>query len=119
MQEETRAAETAVVVGAEATGPVPGWGWTETALSVMVLVWGVNFAVVKGALAAFQPLAFNALRFAIASAFVFAVLTARRQPLLPERKDAVRILLLGLLGNLVYQMCFILGLARTRAGTAA
>ena len=65
-------------VGAEATAPVPQqWGWTETALSVMVLVWGVNFAVVKRALVAFDPLAFNALRFVIASVFVYAVLRAR------------------------------------------
>jgi drug/metabolite transporter (DMT)-like permease len=113
-------AETAATeLGAEATAPVPGWGWTETALSVMVLVWGVNFAVVKQALDTFQPLAFNALRFVIASLLVFAVLRARGETGLPERRDVPRIIFLGLLGNVVYQMCFILGLDRTRAGHAA
>jgi drug/metabolite transporter (DMT)-like permease len=119
MGEDTRAADAGIVAGAEATGPVPGWGWTETALSVMVLVWGVNFAVVKGALKAFEPLAFNAMRFAIASVFVFVVLRARRQAALPERGDVVRIVLLGVLGNVVYQVAFIVGLSLTRAGTAA
>ena len=106
-------------LSAEAPGPVPGWGWTETALSVMVLVWGVNFAVVKWALAEFEPLAFNALRFVIASLFVLAVLGARGELALPERRDVPRVVLLGLVGNVVYQMCFIVGLSRTRAGYAA
>lgn len=109
----------ATELGAEATAPVPGWGWTETALSLMVFVWGVNFAVVKRALASFDPLAFNALRFMIASVLVFAVLRARGELGMPERRDVPRVVALGLLGNVLYQMCFILGLDRSRAGHAA
>lgn len=105
--------------GAEATAPVPAVGWTEAALAVMVLVWGVNFAVVKAALSVFQPLAFNALRFLIASVFVYAVLRARGPLTLPARAHWPRLLGLGLLGNLVYQLCFILGLDRTGAGHAS
>jgi drug/metabolite transporter (DMT)-like permease len=113
-------AETAATeLGAEATGPVPGWGWTETALSVMVLVWGVNFAVVKHALASFHPLAFNAVRFALSSVLVFGVLRARGELGMPDRRDVPRIVALGLLGNVLYQMCFILGLDRSRAGHAS
>jgi drug/metabolite transporter (DMT)-like permease len=106
-------------VGAEATAPVPGWGWTETALSLMVLVWGVNFAVVKYALDAIEPLAFNALRFVIASVLVFGVLWGQGQLSLPARADVPRVIALGLLGNVFYQMCFILGLDRTPAGHAS
>lgn len=107
-------------LGAEATAPVPQRGWTEASLAFMVLVWGVNFAVVKDALEAFDPLAFNALRFAIASAFVFAVLRWTEGGVgLPDRGDRLRVVLLGLVGNVVYQMGFILGLDRTRAGHAA
>ncbi|HEX2081672.1 MAG TPA: EamA family transporter, partial [Longimicrobium sp.] len=109
----------AVEVGAEATAPVPGWGWTETALSLMVLVWGVNFAIVKYALDAIEPLAFNALRFVIASVLVYAVLRAQGQFSLPAREDVPRVVALGLLGNVFYQMCFILGLDRTPAGHAS
>jgi drug/metabolite transporter (DMT)-like permease len=103
-------------LGAEATAPVPGWGWTETSLALMVLVWGVNFAVVKDALRVFDPLGFNALRFAIASVLVFAVLASRGEIALPARADVPRVLALGLLGNVFYQMCFILGLDRSAAG---
>ncbi|WP_420126866.1 DMT family transporter [Longimicrobium sp.] len=120
MDEQGAAAETAATeLGAEATGPVPGWGWTETALSLMVFVWGVNFAVVKHALDSIQPLAFNALRFVIASVLVWAVLRARGEVSLPERRDIPRVVALGLLGNVLYQMCFILGLDRTAAGHAS
>ena len=107
-------------VSPQATAPVPGWGWTETSLAVMVLVWGVNFAVVKATLAVFSPLAFNALRFAIASVFVYAVLRSRLGAIgRPEPRDVPRFIALGLLGNVLYQMTFILGLDRTRAGHAS
>jgi drug/metabolite transporter (DMT)-like permease len=119
MQSEARDETAATELGAEATAPVPGWGWTETALSLMVLVWGVNFAVVKHALADIQPLAFNAMRFAIASVLVLGVLRARGELSLPDRADIPRVVALGLLGNVIYQMCFILGLNRTAAGHAS
>lgn len=119
MQSEAQDETAATELGAEATAPVPGWGWTETALSVMVFVWGVNFAVVKHALTDIQPLAFNALRFVIASVLVLAVLRARGELSLPDRADIPRVVVLGLLGNVIYQMCFILGLDRTAAGHAS
>ncbi|HET7460028.1 MAG TPA: DMT family transporter [Longimicrobium sp.] len=106
-------------VGAQATAPVPGWGWTETALAMMVVIWGVNFAVAKAALQAFTPLAFNAVRFCIASALVALVLRARGGLGLPAREHRWRIVGLGVLGNVLYQLCFVVGLSRTRAGSAS
>lgn len=95
------------------------WGWTEGALALMVLVWGVNYAIVKGALDAFLPLSFNAVRFVIASVFVGGVLRAQGVLGWPERRDVPRIVVLGLLGNVAYQMAFIIGLSLTRAGSTA
>jgi len=111
--EEVAASE----VGAGAAAP--GWGWTETALAGMVLVWGINFAVVKGALEQITPLAFNAVRFLLASLLVAAVLRAEGTLDLPARQHRWRIVGLGLLGNVAYQVCFILGLNRTPAGSAS
>ena len=37
----------------------------------------------------------------------------------PSRRDALALLALGVLGNCVYQVLFIEGMARTGAGTAA
>jgi drug/metabolite transporter (DMT)-like permease len=105
--------------GATVAAPVPSAGWTELSLALMVLIWGVNFAVVKRALEVFDPLGFNALRYLIASLFVFLVLRARGPVGLPDRRDVPRVLVLGVIGNFVYQMAFILGLDLTRAGNAS
>jgi len=85
----------------------------------MVLIWGVNFAVVKWALLAFEPLGFNALRHLVASLFMLGVIAVLGVAGLPERRDYGRIALLGFTGVVLYQMAFILGLDRTRAGNAS
>jgi drug/metabolite transporter (DMT)-like permease len=109
----------AITVQAGAPVPVPGAGATELGLAAMILIWGVNFAVVKRALEVFDPLGFNALRYLLASIFVYVVLRSRGPLTLPRREDAIRVIVLGLVGNLVYQMAFIQGLYRTRAGNAS
>jgi drug/metabolite transporter (DMT)-like permease len=105
--------------GAQATGPVPGAGWTEVSLAVMVLVWAINFSVVKQALESFDPLGFNALRFILASAFVWVVLRSRGPIQRPGREDIPRLILLGVVGNVLYQLGFVYGLDLTRAGNAS
>lgn len=99
--------------------PAPGVGGTELGLAAMILIWGVNFAVVKRALEVFDPLAFNALRYLLASVFVLLVLRWGGKLSWPRRADVGRVVVLGLFGNLVYQMAFIFGLQRTRAGNAS
>jgi drug/metabolite transporter (DMT)-like permease len=96
-----------------------GQRWTELGLALMVLIWGVNFAVVKRALESFEPLGFNALRFLIASVFVLLVLRAQGPLRWPARADLPRVLLLGVLGNGIYQMAFVLGINLTQAGLAS
>jgi drug/metabolite transporter (DMT)-like permease len=92
---------------------------TDLGLVVLTSIWGVNFAVVKGALEFLPAMAFNALRFPLAALTVYLVLRARGPLPLPERKDWGRILLLGIAGNGVYQLLFIHGLDRTTAGNTA
>lgn len=106
-------------LGADAGAPVPPWGWTETSLALMVGVWGVNYVVVKQALGVFSPFAFNALRFPLASLLVFAILRAQGPLGLPERRDLPRIVALGVVGNVLYQVAFIVGLDYTLAGHAS
>lgn len=110
---------TGAAAGAQATAPVPTRGWTEAGLMLMVVIWGVNFAVVKRALVGFSPLGFNALRYVLASALVYAVLRSRGRLRAPARADLPRIVALGLIGNTVYQLAFILGVDGTRAGNAS
>ena len=95
-----------------------GFTSTDILLSVMVLVWGVNYIVIKAALRELSPLAFNAVRFTIAGASVAAIAWARGAAR-PARADWGRIGLLAVLGNTIYQFGFVEGVARTRAGNAA
>ncbi len=87
-------------------------------LVAVCVVWGTNFVVVKSALVDFHPLAFNGLRFAIA-ATVLLGLQWRFEGLGVLRPVLPRIIVLGLVGNVAYQMLFIYGLAQTEASQAS
>jgi drug/metabolite transporter (DMT)-like permease len=91
---------------------------TDLLLLTVVAIWGMNFAVMKVAYRSFQPIAFNACRFIIASITMAALMKFRPQPVRFERKDLKEILLLGFLVNTVYQFMFVLGVERTKAGNA-
>ena len=91
---------------------------TDALLAVMVVIWGVNFIVIKAAMGEIPPLAFNAMRFALAAVLVMAFARLRGVPL-PTRDDLKRLAQLGLLGHFIYQIGFIEGVAHTRAGNAA
>ena len=91
---------------------------TDLLLLLMALIWGVNFAVVKFATDALAPLAFNILRVGLATAVLFGIVWVGRHAL-PRGRDRRMLLLLGTLGNGLYQILFIEGIARTRAGDAA
>ena len=91
----------------------------DLAILALVLIWGANFSVVKYALEQFRPLAFNALRFVLASAVLFAVLRPSRMTFRLEPGDLRKFIGLGLLGNVVYQLMFIFGVHWTLAGNAA
>jgi drug/metabolite transporter (DMT)-like permease len=88
-------------------------------LLVMVVIWGLNFPIAKAALSELHPLAFNALRFPLATFVVMIALQFRGGGIWPEPPDRLKVLALGVLGNVFYQQFFIFGLDRTRAGTAS
>jgi drug/metabolite transporter (DMT)-like permease len=109
----------AAPLSAQSAGPMPAPARTHVQLLALVLIWAVNFSVIKIGLAILNPLGFNALRFLLASIVVFLVLRRAGPVPIPAREDRGRIILLGLLGNLVYQLLFIHGMDRTRAGNAS
>jgi drug/metabolite transporter (DMT)-like permease len=109
----------------------PGFGVTDVLLLAMATIWGSNFVVVKYATRIFSPVAFTGMRVGTVAIFMilFALLrgagggeraTSRRaQARSLSRGVITRLLLLGVLGNGLYQLCFVHGVARTRAGNAA
>jgi drug/metabolite transporter (DMT)-like permease len=85
----------------------------------MAGIWAVNFTAIKAGLDAFEPFAFNALRFPLAAGLLLSALVVTGRTGRPERRDVPRIVGLGLLGHVAYQLLFILGMDRTRAGNAS
>jgi len=84
-------------------------------LVTMSFIWGINFSIVKGALTDFSPLSFNAIRFSTASLLLLSLLWIRERSLSIRRKDAGYFVVLALIGNTIYQLFFINGIARTTA----
>jgi drug/metabolite transporter (DMT)-like permease len=96
-------------------------------LASLVLIWGVNYSLLKRVFAQMDPMAFNAMRFALASiALVVGIVAAKRAARLGRRvpavfhtptpvttRDRVDLLALGFVGQCAYQWGFSSGLART------
>ncbi len=91
----------------------------EAGLLLLVLLWALNFSIIKIGLASIPPYGFNALRFPLAAVFLAVVLFRSGRLRLPDPGDRARILILGVVGNFLYQLLFISGLARSRAGNAS
>lgn len=84
----------------------------------MSVIWGVNFSVVKYGTQVMDPIAYNFLRMALGCVVLLTLATLRAAKR-PARADLRRLLALGVLGHFIYQVLFISGIARTRAGTAS
>jgi len=85
----------------------------------MVAIWGANFSVVKIAMETLSPMAFNAIRFTVATVIVLLAARIVGDDWRVDRHDAGQLVILGLVGNTVYQLFFISGIARTTAGNSA
>jgi drug/metabolite transporter (DMT)-like permease len=97
----------------------------------MTIIWGSNFSVIKTAFRELDPQAFNALRMIVASAAFLAVMGLARWRLTgaPDsafysrakvtRGEWVQLAVLGFIGHVLYQFCFIGGLARTSVANSS
>ena len=81
-------------------------------LLMMVIFWGANITIIKIALKHFDPIAFNCLRFFIASlTMLFLYRDVLKDRL--EKRELFSLLILGVLGNTIYQFLFINGVKYT------
>src|SRR5687767_1655769 len=91
----------------------------------MTIIWGTNFSVIKSAVRELDPQAFNVMRMIVASVAFLAVMGLAR-PLSSGTANGtfhsaarvtavewIQLFLLGVVGHVLYQFCFIGGLART------
>jgi len=91
---------------------------TDLSLLLMALIWGVNFSVVKYGTRLVDPLAYNGVRVTLAAVALIGIVLVMRGRW-PARRDALALIALGALGNGLYQIFFVEGVVRTRAGDAA
>jgi drug/metabolite transporter (DMT)-like permease len=104
---------------AERPAPTASLPWTDLTMILVVAIWGANFSITKIALQEIPPLAFAALRFVVASALLLAVLRWLEGPQSMRPRALGRLILLGVVGNSIYQVCFLLGLNYTTAANAS
>ena len=116
-------------------------------LLLMTIIWGTNYAIVKHAFIDMDPQAFNALRMIVASSTFAAVMLwmqwrARRRRAhaetagshgaragllasvfhTPERitgRDWLGLIGIGIVGQCLYQYCFVAGLSQTSVANSA
>lgn len=96
----------------------PGFSMTDFLLLCMSFIWGVNVPVIKYGTTLLHPLAFNGLRVVFAALALFVIARSLGDERI-SRRDLLALVALGLLGNGLYQVLFVEGVARTLAGTAA
>lgn len=99
----------------------------------LVFVWGANYSLLKRAFAEIPPMAFNAMRFGLASLILLGGIglarrharrTGRYDPLFQTaepvtRRDAADLIWLGLVGHCLYQLCWSSGLPMTSVSNSA
>jgi len=88
-------------------------------LLLTVVFWAGNFTASKVALAEIPPMPFTAVRFVLGSLILWAILVVRERRLLPPPGTILPLVALGVVGNTLYQLCFINGLALTTATNSA
>jgi drug/metabolite transporter (DMT)-like permease len=96
----------------------PRFGPTDLMMLAVAGIWGANFTVIKYATRVLTPLAFNGVRVALAALALTGIALLRRGPW-PSPRELATLLAIGVVGNGLYQVLFIEGIARTRASDAA
>ncbi len=91
----------------------------EGLLLFTVVVWAANYPLAKFALSGLHPFVFNAIRYVTATLVLLLVVAVNRVSLRIKPGDASRLLGVGMIGSVIYQVVFIIGLAMSTAGNAA
>lgn len=89
------------------------------ALFYVVIIWGVNFVIMKMTFDLIEPFAFNGVRFAIAFLVLISVLLIKEGWQSIPFKDWIRFIGLGFFGNAVFQYLVINGLDLSRPENTA
>lgn len=95
------------------------FGAIDLFMLLAVLIWAVNFTVIKIALREFSPLGFNGLRLVFSALLLIIVLAASGEGLRLKKEDIWAALGLGIIGHTAYQLLFIHGLNWTKVSNTS
>ena len=84
-----------------------------------VVMWGLNFILIKVALRDMTPGGFNGLRLILTSAIFLVLMAASGEGLRFERGDLLKLAAVGIVGNGLYQIMFIRGVSLTSASNTS
>jgi drug/metabolite transporter (DMT)-like permease len=95
------------------------FGPSDVLMLVAVVLWAVNFSLVKVALKEMSPMGFNGIRLAFASILLILFLVVNRESFRVDGPDLWKLVVLGIVGNTAYQILFINGIYVTTASNTA
>ncbi|MFO7847126.1 MAG: DMT family transporter [Balneolaceae bacterium] len=93
--------------------------FTDISLFAIAVIWALNFSVVKASLSEVDIYSFNSIRFLLAAGLIWTVILLKRSWFIVPRSDWVPLLGIGLIGNVLYQWLFIVGIDLTLSANAA
>ncbi len=97
----------------------PRPAWATPAMLLVVAIWACNFIAMRLVLRELPLLAVGALRFSASAILLLVVLRVVEGNLGAPRAVWGRLVLIGLIGNTIYQTLFMLALERTTVGNTA
>jgi len=100
-------------------GANAAFGLSDALMLLAVVMWGINFSLIKIALRELSPVGFNGLRLLLTAVIFLILLALSGEGFRVEKKDAWKLLLIGVAGNTLYQVLFIRGVSLTSASNTS
>lgn len=97
----------------------PNIPFTDLTLFTIAIIWALNFSVVKASLSEVDVYSFNSFRFILAATLIWGIIFWKRAWFSVPRADWLPLLGIGLIGNVLYQWLFIVGIDLTLSANAA
>jgi drug/metabolite transporter (DMT)-like permease len=91
----------------------------EAMLMLVVLIWGSNYPMTKFGVSGLNQLVFNSIRYIVATIVLLGLFAIRNNRLKIDRADWGKMLWMGFVGSVVYQLLFVYAISRTSAGNVA
>ena len=95
------------------------FGSSDALMLAAVVMWGINFSIIKIGLRELTPGGFNGMRLFITAAFFVVLVAFSRDTFRIERRDILGLAAVGIAGNAIYQILFIHGVSLTTASNTS